>query len=170
MLAESSDVPAPKFEPHPRCWPVAAACLMLGIFLGGAGVGAVWWVTSGDEAQPLNGPAFTAAGQVTVFGSWVHGQEGEGCVGTDAFADLRGGAPVRVFDLSGRQVAQGTLQDGTAGEVIGDSCTWPLNVTIVPGGALQYQIQVGDHAPLTKTPEELQSGLKLSYGTSDSSH
>ncbi len=100
-----------------------------------------------------------------MFGSsWVHGQGDEGCVGIDDFADLRHGATVRVFDLSGHTLSQGRLGSGTPGKVVGNSCTWPLTVSGVSGGANQYQLQIGDRARLTKTREELRNGVDLSFG------
>ncbi|MFI9078105.1 hypothetical protein ACIGW8_16720 [Streptomyces sioyaensis] len=86
-------------------------------------------------------------------------------MGIDAFADLRPGTPVRVFDPSGNQLAQGRLKAGTAGKVVGNSCTWPLEVHGVPGGATQYGLRIGKRAELTKTREELESGVDLSFGS-----
>ncbi|MGW9174668.1 hypothetical protein [Streptomyces decoyicus] len=86
-------------------------------------------------------------------------------MGIDAFADLRPGTPVRVFDPSGSPLAQGRLKAGTAGKVVGNSCTWPLEVHGVPGGANQYGFRIGNRAELTKTREELESGVDLPFGS-----
>ncbi|GAA3140294.1 hypothetical protein [Streptomyces echinatus] len=145
-----------------RFHPALAAAL--GAVAGAAITGTVWWATSASDADVPSGPAFTATGKVTVFGSWVNGQDGEGCVGTDDFADLRGGTAVTVSDLDGHKLAQGTLVDGIAGEVVGDSCTWPLSVSGVPSGTTQYRVQIGDRAPVIKGREQLQAGVKVSYG------
>ncbi|MGW4049136.1 hypothetical protein [Streptomyces sp. NPDC004721] len=136
----------------------------VGFVVGASSVGIAWWATSGSEDSRPSGPQITVTGKVTVFGSWVHGQGDEGCVGIDSYADLRNGTPVRVFDLDGHELAQGRLENGTAGEVVGNSCTWPLTVKGVPSGAVQYQVQVGDRDRVTKVREELQAGLTLSYG------
>lgn len=136
----------------------------IGFVVGASSVGIAWWATSGSGDSRPSGPPFTATGKVTVFDPWVHGQEDEGCVGIDSYADLRSGTPVRVFDLDGHELAQGRLEKGTSGVVVADSCTWPLTVKGVPGGAVQYQVQVGDRDRLTKVREELQAGLTLSYG------
>ncbi|MFF7975794.1 hypothetical protein [Streptomyces sp. NPDC007905] len=145
-----------------RVHPVLAAAA--GAVVGAAVTGAVWWATSDRGADVPSGPAFTVSGKVTVFGSWVNGQDGEGCVGTEDFADLRGGTPVTVSDLDGHKLAQGALADGVQGEVVADSCTWALSVRGVPGGAAQYRLQVGDRDPVMKVREQLEAGVKLSYG------
>lgn len=147
-----------------RPWKTYAACVVAGAVLGAGAVGCLWWVRDGGNSRP-SGPPFEATGTVTVFGSWVGGQADEGCVGIDAFTDLRPGTPVKVFDLSGTQLAQGRLKAGTAGKVVGNSCTWPLEVHGVPGGAPQYGLRIGKHAELTKTREELESGVDLSFGS-----
>lgn len=148
--------------PKPRRWVLPVISGVVGLVIGAGTVGGAWWASTSEDTRP-SGPPLTATGSVTVFGSWVHGQE-EGCVGIDDFADLRAGTPVRVFDLSGHELARGRLLEGTAGKVVGDSCTWPLKVSGVPSGATQYELQVGDRERLTKTPEELRAGVTLSFG------
>ncbi|MEV7476327.1 hypothetical protein ACH4WW_06510 [Streptomyces halstedii] len=115
-----------------------------------------------DEGQ--SDPVFTATGTVTVFGSWVGAQEDEGCVGIDAFADLRPGTQVRVLGTSGRELARGQLGDGTPGKVVGNSCTWPLTVAGIPDGKDQYRLEIGHREQLVKTSEELHNGVDLSFG------
>lgn len=88
---------------------------------------------------------------------------GEGCVGTDDFADLRPGVAVRVFDQSGHELSQGRLGTGLPGKVVGNSCTWGLTVSDIPSGASQYQLQIGDRERLGKTGEELRRGVDLSF-------
>ncbi|MFD9562596.1 hypothetical protein [Streptomyces sp. NPDC059994] len=142
--------------------------LVLSAVLGAMGgaliTGTAWWATTMNTAEGPSGPPFEASGTVTVFGSWVHGQAGEGCVGTGDFADLRGGTPVQIVAPSGHKLALGSLTKGRPGEVAGDSCSWSVSITGVPGGAAQYQILVGDRDPVLKEAGELQSGFKLSYG------
>lgn len=147
-----------------RPWQTYAACVLAGAIVGAGAVGSLWWGRDRGSSRP-SGPPFEATGTVTVFGSWVGGQADEGCVGIDDFADLRPGAPVKVFDLSGNQLAQGQLKGGTAGKAVGNSCTWPIEVNGIPGGATQYALRIGKQAELTKTREELESGLDLSFGS-----
>ncbi|MGW0030131.1 hypothetical protein ACWDXD_09890 [Streptomyces sp. NPDC003314] len=155
--------PVPASVLKPRRWVLCLVSGLAGVAIGAASVGLVWWL--GEAEERPSGPAFTAAGTVTVFGSWVNAQEDEGCVGIDGFADLRPGATVQIFDLAGHELAQGRLGNGTPGKVVGDSCTWPLDVPGVPSGADQYELQITDRARLTKTREELQNGVDLSFGT-----
>ncbi|MFE0374189.1 transposase [Streptomyces inhibens] len=110
-----------------RLWKTYAACVLAGAIVGAGAVGSLWWASDGGNSRP-SGPPFEAIGTVTVFGSWVGGQADEGCVGIDDFADLRPGAPIKVFDLSGNQFAQGRLKAGIAGKVVGNSCAWPIEV------------------------------------------
>ncbi|WP_333733181.1 hypothetical protein [Streptomyces sp. IBSBF 3010] len=111
-----------------------------------------------------SGPVFTATGTVTVFGSWVGAQEDEGCVGIDAFGDLRPGTQVRVLDTSGNELSRGRLGDGIPGKVVGNSCTWPLTVADIPDGKNQYRLEIGHREQLVKTGEELHNGVDLSFG------
>lgn len=170
-MTDAPQPPMPDFPPAVKqpaarqVWSRLAVTAAVGVVVGAATVGAVWWATAASDGPGApSGPPFTASGKVTVYGSWVHGQDGEGCVGTDDFADLRGGTTVTVSDLDGHKLAEGTLESGVAGEVVGDSCTWPLVVSEIPGGAARYRLQVADRDPVVKAAGELRAGVALSYG------
>ncbi|MER5377770.1 hypothetical protein [Streptomyces sp. NPDC002553] len=159
---KDSNEAAPSKVHGTRRWVLCLVSGLAGVAVGAGTVGALWHMSEQDDRP--SGPAFAATGTVTVFGSWVGAQEDEGCVGIDDFADLRPGVQVRVFDQSGHELSQGRLGNGIPGKVVGNSCTWPLTVSGIPSGASQYQLQVGDRERLTKTPEELRSGVDLSFG------
>lgn len=152
----------PSNFPTSRRWALCLASGLVGVLVGAGVVGGMWHMSNRDDRP--SGPAFTATGTVTVFGSWVGAQEDEGCIGIDDFADLRPGVQVRVFDQAGHELSQGRLGKGIPGKVVGNSCTWPLTVADIPSGASQYRLQVGHREQLAKTAGELRSGVDLSFG------
>ncbi|WP_037359261.1 hypothetical protein [Amycolatopsis orientalis] len=63
---------------------------------------------------------------------------------------------MRVYDGDGEVIAQGTLPNGTFQITpIGSACVFSVAVYEVPGGLLQYGVQIGQHGVRPVNSDEM---------------
>lgn len=108
----------------------------------GIAVGALLLLTScgGSDDKPAAPKVFDARGTMTLTSEKVIGDGGDGCLGSGGYDDIRGGAPVVVFDDKGKKVGIGELEDGRASSTV--RCVFNFTVDDVPVGGTIYSIEV----------------------------
>jgi hypothetical protein len=125
---------------------------------------------SSSAAAPA---AITVIGAVTLQrGQFVWNSQAAGCQGLSGFADIRPGTQVTVTDASGKVVAVGSLDQGTAEGITEEgglsratSCSLPFKVSGVPRGAGPYGVEVS-HRGVLHYPERDLDTQALTLGFS----
>lgn len=114
---------------------------------------------SGGETK-----TFDVSGTMTLTtSSGVVGGEGV-CLGSGGYDDLREGAPVVVYDASGKKVAIGELGPGVPdSEYPTVSCHFDFSVADVPTGDTVYSVEVASRGEVSFKPADAKS-LELSIG------
>ncbi len=96
---------------------------------------------SGVSHNKPNG--FVLRGHVTVpLPASTSQAAGTACSAPGSASDIVAGAPVKVTDPNGRQLALGSLGAGVFATGTGVSCDFPFEIRAVPGGVDSYAISV----------------------------
>lgn len=104
-------------------------------------------------SQPAAPTTITVKGDMMTTG--YNTTAGSSCTGYSAFSDLNAGAPVTVYDATGKVVALGKLDDGRTTNVI--SCTFPFTVDGVPAGDF-YSVEVSHRGKVQVAAADARSG------------
>lgn len=113
---------------------------LLGLVLT-VGVAGCGWL--GASNAPRTKPdTFVLRGHVTVpVPAGDSRPDGAACAST--LPDVVAGAPVRVTDPNGHELATGSLGDGIIASGSTHSCDFPFQIAAVPGGVDSYDVAVG---------------------------
>lgn len=130
-----------------------------------AGVATGIFIAARDEtAAPQPATTFTMRGAFTLFVAGANLAEGTPCKGTGMYDDLQEGAPVKVFDESGAQLASGGLRRGVFVAPQGTTaCKFEFAVQ-VPDGPLGYGVAIGRHGSKPVASDVAHSWVFLSDG------
>ncbi len=98
-------------------------------------------------ASSVAAPTFAMRGAFDLFvasGS-VNMTPGAACTGSGAYAEVAPGAPVKVFDGSGKLLATGALSNARyESNPIGSACVFDLTVKDVPDGYSSYSVEIAN--------------------------
>ncbi|MCE0765820.1 hypothetical protein LWC35_23350 [Pseudonocardia kujensis] len=121
---------------------LVASLLTLGLIAAVAACGSSSFALRGAVSIDINGRSVIGGPEM--------------CSGFFGYGDITEGAAVTVYDSSGKIIATGKLQKGTAPDR--QVCRLPFEVANVPGGEDFYQIEVAQRGRATFSAEEAKSG------------
>lgn len=162
-LDEEPVATAPEAAPPPPprkrlvAVPVVAALalgLAVGVVIGRA--------SASRHEQPQSAKRVQVAGMLSILNYTAFGlsdSTASECSGTDATADVRGGATVLVRDTAGTTLASGVLDAGHLGD---KGCEFSFELA-APAGRGHYLLQIGGHKPLPVEEADLAS-IRLNWG------
>lgn len=118
---------------------------------------------------------FTVMGTLTLtsdagrMGGWDAGYGPCQGMDTSDYVDVAGGAPVTVYDATGKIIGAGTLADGEPVEDVYRQCRFAFAIPNVPDveDSDLYQVEVGRHGRVTVAKEDARAGrVALTLGDS----
>lgn len=122
-----------------------------------AALAAVIWIAAPE-------PAFEMWGAVRLDSEGAFSMNPE-CGGKDSYDDINPGAPVTVYDGTGKALAKGTLDKGKfEGKDLLAPCVFTFSVVNVPGGLDSYQVEVSHRGRVSVSSAEAKSLVVLSLG------
>ena len=118
------------------------ALLLAAVLLAAGGCGFI----GASNVSHTKPSGFVLRGRVTVpLPATDQRPAGAACAAPAAVPDIAGGAPVKVTDPDGREIALGTLGAGIVARTsTAGSCDFPFRIAGVPGGVASYDIAVAD--------------------------
>jgi hypothetical protein len=128
--------------------------MLVWLGLGAAGLAGCGWVGVHDRVAKPDG--FLLHGYVSIAGA-SSGSPGTPCL--SQASDIAAGAPVKVVDEGGAQLASGSLGDGVLAAT-GNAwrCNFPFDIGNVPGAADAVLVEIGRQPAARFTTAELREG------------